>query len=445
MPRRLSRRDFVRGAAGGAVLGAGLAAGAQEEDLRKKYGDSPEPPGKPPAIDPASKRMGEMHGKTSPEMMREAQTPLSAVTFPRFDPAWPYSAPPPLMGRQMGKVHTLNIPPLGYELDGEVKVFHLTAQPVRQELTDGNYDRLMLPEMKKFMTPAAMMTKARMPPKELVGWGYNGNIPGPTIELTEGDRVRIVLKNELPEPTSIHWHGFEIPNAQDGAAPEAQPPVMPGQTYEYEFTVFQTGTLLYHSGFNIMKQDFLGLGGLVVIHPLDPPHKIDRDFAILHQEWVLKPGNPNPDITGMDFNWLSFNGKVAPSIEVMTVRQGDRVRIRQGNLSMDSHPIHLHGYTFKIVGTTGGPIPESAQWPEVTVNVWPGSTRDIEFVAWNPGVWRFHCHKLHHVMNGMTDMPMGIMQKGGMFTLLHVLPKDPAAPFRHPMEEQVLRRKREKK
>ena len=81
---------------------------------------------------------------------------------------------------------------------------------------------------------------------------------------------------------------------------------------------------------------------------------------------------------------------------------------------MDSHPIHIHGHTFEIVGTDGGAIPASARWPETTVNVHPGATRDIEFIADNPGDWAMHCHKSHHTMNAMShDLPNMIGVKTG--------------------------------
>ncbi|MBX3465467.1 MAG: multicopper oxidase domain-containing protein [Planctomycetes bacterium] len=397
--------------------------------------------GAPLATPPAWRVPGapeEMAGRTIEQQQLLRQMPISEIAFPRYEPGRIYSPPPPLMGAQMGRVHTLNVPPLGYELDGDVKVFHLIAQPVWRELTDGDASHLKLPQIERNIVGGAgkWITHDQVP-RYMLAWGYNGSVPGPTIEVTQGDRVRIVLKNELPEPTSIHWHGAEIPNSQDGPSPEVHPPVMPGETHEYEFTFYQTGTLLYHSGFNVVKQDFMGLGGMLVIHPLEPRSTVDKDFIILHQEWRLRPNNPHPDIWGGPFNWITFNAKVAPSIEVMTVRQGDRVRIRQGNLSMTSHPIHLHGYTFRIVGTTGGPTPESAQMPRVTVSVEPGSTEDIEFVAWNPGIWRFHCHKLHHIVNDVTFMPRGLMPHGGMFTYLHVLPREDGLPWRHPDQARV--------
>jgi len=346
----------------------------------------------------------------------------------------PLSPLHPTAGRQMGRVDTIGVPPLGYELDGDVKVFTVIAQPIEQYLATGDPpDDSIIPELNRFVGAA----HAHYVAKQVRVWGFNGTSPGPTIECHEGDRIRVILKNELPEPTSIHWHGLEVPNEQDGAAGHTQPAVMPGESFAYEFTLFQTGTFLYHSGFNMMKQDHMGLAGFVVVHPKDYAHTIDKDFAIMLQEWALLPGNPYPDLVTMDFNWFTFNGKSAPDIPVLTVNQGDRVRIRFGNMSMDSHPIHVHGYTWHVVGTEGGPIPEAAQWPGATINVPPGTTRDVEFVAWNPGLWRLHCHKLHHIINAHADIPMGIMGHGGMFTLVNVIPKDANAPWRHPRQKEA--------
>lgn len=337
---------------------------------------------------------------------------------PWRDPKVTISPPPETMGKQLGEVHTLNIPPLAYEMDGDVKVFKLIAQPIEHTITEGkprNFEAF-----KKFDLPGWKMRhqfqkKARL-------WGYNGQIPGPTIECTQGDRIRVILKNELPEPTSIHWHGLEVPNDMDGAAGHTELPTAPGKTRIYEFTVHQVGTYMYHPGYNMMKQDGIGLGGFLVIHPKEGyQEKIDKDVAIMIQAFALHTGNESPDLVSMDFNWFSFNGKVAPDIEMITVKQGDRVRIRFGNLSMDSHPIHLHGYTWYVVGTEGGVIPESARWPGNTINIPPGTTRDVEFVAWNPGIWRMHCHKLHHTMNSHADVPLGVMPEGGMFTFLNVI------------------------
>lgn len=369
------------------------------------------------------------------EPMRNRGKALGTIQSPRIEQEKVYSPPSSLMGTQMGVVNTINVPSLGYELDGDIKVFTLIAQPMHHEFTDGKpMDQSMIPLMNQF---AGGMNKNMIHASQQgLVWGYNGSMPGPTIEVTEGDRIRVILINELPEPTSIHWHGLEVPNHQDGAGGVTEPPTPPGGTHIYEFTLYQNGTFMYHTGFNVMKQDALGLGGLLIVHPKDNTSQPDKEFAILLQEWTFAPGNPNPNISSMDFNWFTFNGKAAPSIDSLNIQQGERVRIRFGNLSMQSHPIHVHGYSWRVVGTEGGPIPPSAQWRASTINVPPGTTRDVEFIAWNPGAWRMHCHRLHHVMNAMADAPMGIMPHGGMFTLVHVTPKDPTAAWQHPSQQK---------
>ena len=367
----------------------------------------------------AQEQKSEKKMETPHTAMKHGSTPYPPV--PWRDAKTAISPPPPLMGKRMGPVHTLNVPPLGYTMDGKVKIYHLIAQPVKRFLTDGRMpdDSIIKPAYRAVFGMHHMNE-----PKEVKLWGYNGQVPGPTMEATVGERIRIVLKNELPEPTSIHWHGLEVPNHMDGAGGVTQQPVPPGGTFVYEFTLHQVGTYMYHTGFNMMKQDGMGLGGFLVIHPKGYRRKIQKDVAIMLQAFAFEPGNDRPNLVTMDFNWFTFNAKVAPDIEVITVKEGDRVRLRFGNLTMSSHPIHLHGHTWKVVGTEGGPIPETAQWPGNTINVPPGTTRDVEFVANNPGVWRMHCHKLHHIINAHADIPMGLMPHGGMFTFLHVIPKD---------------------
>jgi len=234
-------------------------------------------------------------------------------------------------------------------------------------------------------------------------WGYNGITPGPTIEAFEGDRVRIYVTNKLPEGTSIHWHGFILPNGMDGVTGLTQPKIAPGETFAYEFTLKQTGTLMYHPHFDEMTQIALGMHGFFIIHPRQAAaRRVDRDFAIFLNEWAINPGTATPDPTVMlDFNVFTFNSRVFPGTDPLLVRLGDRVRIRVANLTMDSHPMHIHGHRFFVTGTDAGPIQESAWVPENTTNVPVGATRDIEFVADNPGDWAFHCHKSHHTMNQM--------------------------------------------
>ncbi|MBV8519237.1 MAG: copper oxidase [Acidobacteria bacterium] len=273
------------------------------------------------------------------------------------------------------RVVTPNGTSLPYRMDRGVKVFELTAEPVKREFVDGFHVNC---------------------------WGYNGTTPGPTIEAFEGDRVRIHVTNKLPEATSIHWHGFILPNGMDGVSGLTQPKIEPGETYVYEFTLKQSGSLMYHPHFDEMTQIALGMHGFFIVHPRDAARRVDRDFAIFLNEWFIKPGTATPDPTVMlDFNVFTFNSRVFPGTDPMLVRLGDRVRIRVANLTMNSHPMHIHGHRFFITGTDAGAIQPSAWIPENTVNVPVGTTRDIEFVADNPGDWAFHCHKTHHTMNQM--------------------------------------------
>ena len=273
-------------------------------------------------------------------------------------------------------VITPDVPKLPYTMDGGVKVFHLVAEPVKREL---------------------------MPGRVIDAWGYNGTTPGPTIEANQGDRVRIVLDNHLPEPTTMHWHGLEIPNQMDGMPYISQKPIAPGGRFVYEFELHQNGTFFYHS--HGAMQEMMGMLGMFILHPLHAyMPKVDHDFGILLQEWALLPNNSIPNTAGMEFNWLTFNGKAGPATMPIVVPLNSRVRIRLVNLGMDHHPIHVHGHTFEVTGTEGGRKPPTTWDPGNTVLVGVAQARDIEFVASNRGDWMIHCHLPHHMMNSMMDL-----------------------------------------
>jgi FtsP/CotA-like multicopper oxidase with cupredoxin domain len=284
------------------------------------------------------------------------------------------------VGADYVPVVTPNGSTLPYKTVDGVKVFHLVAEEVNNEFAKGLVARC---------------------------WGYNGSTPGPTIETVEGDRVRFYVTNRLPEATSVHWHGIRLPNGMDGVNGLTQKPIQPGQTFKYEFTLRQSGTYMYHPHLDEMTQQGLGMMGVFVIHPNDTQERqrtrVDRDFAIMLSEWRIDPGasRPNP-IEMVEFNIFTMNSKVFPATAPLVVKKGERVRIRFGNLSaMDHHPIHLHGYQFRVTETDGGRIPESAQFPANTILVPVGSTRAVEFVADAEGDWPMHCHMTHHTMNQM--------------------------------------------
>jgi hypothetical protein len=287
--------------------------------------------------------------------------------------------PPGLPGKDYRPVVTPNGAALPWKVVDGVKIYHLIAEEVWHEFAPGLGARC---------------------------WGYNGRVHGPTIEAVEGDRVRVYVTNKLPEPSTVHWHGVYLPNGMDGVGGLTQRTIHPGETFRYEWTFRQHGTFLYHSHHDEMTQMALGLMGMIVVHPRRPEPNtgpVDRDFAILLSEWKVTPGTSRPDPNEMtDFNVLTMNARVYPGTEPLVCKRGERVRLRFGNLSaMDHHPIHLHGYHFKVVATDGGTIPSTARVPQTTVLVPTGSTRDVEFVADAPGDWPLHCHMTHHVMNQM--------------------------------------------
>ena len=314
---------------------------------------------------------------------------VSAATVGRFALAGlpepviqskPDTMPPlvPNTGRPYNPVVTLNGWTLPWRMNQGVKEFHLVAEPVVREMAPG--------------------FKAHL-------WGYNGQSPGPTIEVVEGDRVRIFVTNKLPEHTSVHWHGQRLPNGMDGVSGLTQRSIKPGQTFVYEFVARRPGSFMYHPHADEMTQMAMGMMGLWITHPKEKHPLIDevnRDFCFLLNAFDIDPGSYTPKMmTMLDFNLWSWNSRIFPGIDSLNVRLNDKIRIRVGNLTMTNHPIHLHGHEFTVTGTDGGPIPHTARWPEVTTDVAVGQMRQIEFVADEEGDWSFHCHKSHHTMNAM--------------------------------------------
>ena len=283
--------------------------------------------------------------------------------------------PPPPNGRPFQPLVTLNGWSLPWRMKDGVKEFHLVAEPVVREIAPG--------------------MKANL-------WGYNGSSPGPTIDAVEGDRVRIFVTNQLPEVTSVHWHGVLLPSGMDGVTGLTQPPIAVGKTFMYEFVLQRPGTHMYHPHADEMTQMAMGMMGLFIIHPKDTRQfKVDRDYGFILNAYDIEPGSATPRVnTMLDFNLWTWNSRAFPGIAPFVARTGERVRIRVGNLTMTNHPIHMHGPHFEVTGTDGGWVPKSARWPEVTTDIAVGQMRAFEFEA-VAGDWAIHCHKSHHTMNAM--------------------------------------------
>ena len=225
-------------------------------------------------------------------------------------------------------------------------------------------------------------------------YGYNAQLPGPDIRVTEGDRVRIEVTNNLPDATTVHWHGIDIEWAADGVPGVTQEPIQPGETFVYEFTAYPAGTRFYHThgshhGDEAEQMD-MGLAGAFIVEPAEgeenPP---DQDITWILSERIGSAIYP-------------IHGAIYPHVPPITVREGERIRIRMINAGSSTfHPMHLHGHQFQVVAADGNPIPESAQLTRNVQPLLPGEGYDIEFIANNPGVWIFHCHELQHAAGGM--------------------------------------------
>lgn len=329
---------------------------------------------------------GDKGDGTEQAKVRKNKNPNSEFeSFSRYKPSF---GGPPGSDHYLGKlvpglrksglapvpVHAPDLEKLEYKMVGGAKEFHIRCTAVKREFLPGIFIDV---------------------------WGYNGSVPGPVIEIVQGDRVRLVVHNDLPEHTSLHLHGIELPVAMDGVPGLVQDLIAPGKSFVYEFTLHQTGTFFYHS--HVAMQEALGMVGVLIAHPkvaFDPP--VDRDFVLVYQNFYVPANSSIADTSLMDWNFHTINGRSGPYTTPMVVRQGERVRVRLVNFSpMQHHPIHFHGHTFWITGSEGGRIPEQAWLPRNNTLVGVAMAQDFEFIANNPGDWIFHCHMVHHMMNHM--------------------------------------------
>ncbi len=275
--------------------------------------------------------------------------------------------------------------------------------------------------VKQFELTASVIKWNILPDVQVGAYAYNGQVPGPEIRVTEGDKIRVIVHNHLPEPTSIHWHGLQIPNNMDGVADVTQPPIAAGGVFTYEYTVPNTpGSYFYHTHEDADRQQSLGLYGAYIIEAKNPTVKYDAEYTIMLNELRVVNGQtwPSMDFDGMLPNYFTINGKSYPSTETIKVKQGQKVLLRFIGSGQFIHPMHLHGQPFKIVATDGNPVPEAAQLTKNTLLVGPGETYDVAFTARAPGKWLLHCHINHHITNNGQEVQGG----GGLTMIVEVAP-----------------------
>jgi FtsP/CotA-like multicopper oxidase with cupredoxin domain len=268
--------------------------------------------------------------------------------------------------------------------------------------TAGKGNQLMTPRIEKgvkiFEITARKIQWETEPGKLVEAWAYNDQVPGPQIRVREGDRVRLVVKNELAESTCVHFHGVEVPNDQDGVPFITQPPIKPGETYTYEFTAPNPGSHMYHSHHNAATQVGLGLLGAFIIEP-----KVKRAIERADIDYVM--------IVNDGMHGYTLNGKGFPATEPIVARVGQTVRVRFMNEGMMIHPMHLHGMHMTVIDKDGWAQP--APWKCDTLNVAPGERWDVIVKCDKPGVWAFHCHILPHAesQHGMFGMVTALIVK----------------------------------
>ena len=336
-----SRRDFLRTAS--ITVGAGALAACSKSPADTPAAGTATTPSTAPAAGATGGTMGAHDtAKHAPATTVAGRADQMDALHEKGIKAFP--------AKTAGQGNQL-LPP---RVENGVKIYDLTAKVVQWEVEPGR------------------MVEA---------WTYNGVVPAPQIRVRVGDRVRIVLKNELPESTAIHFHGLEVPNDQDGVPFLTQPPVKPGTSYTYEFTVPNSGSHMYHSHHNAAKQVSLGLLGAFIVEPRRPRaiEKVDVDYVM-----ILNDGA----------HGYTLNGKGFPATEPIVVRLGQKLRVRYMNEGMMIHPMHLHGMHQTVIEKDGWPVPQPYKCD--TVNIAPGERFDVIVNCNNPGTWAFHCHILPH-------------------------------------------------
>ena len=342
-----SRRDFLRSTAVSALAGTALSACSTDESGAQSVSRDHE--------DRSGGSMAPNPAPVSPTAAADAMDKMHEAGIKAF-PA-----------KTAGKGNQ----PFEPRMVKGVKVYDLTAKRIRWETAPG---------------------------QTVEAWAYNDQVPGPQIRVREGDRVRVTLKNELTESTSIHFHGLELPNDQDGVPFVTQPPIKPGQSYTYEFTVPNSGSHMYHSHHNAATQVGLGLLGAFIVEPKTPLpiERADVDYTL-----VLNDGA----------HGYTFNGKSFPATEPIVAAKGQKVRIRFMNEGMMIHPMHLHGMHMTVIAKDGWDQP--APWKCDTLNIAPGERWDVIVNCDKPGTWAFHCHILPHAESdhGMFGMVTALVVK----------------------------------
>lgn len=240
---------------------------------------------------------------------------------------------------------------------------------------------------------------------KIKAWAFNGQVPGPTLRVKEGDLVRVHFTNKHTSNHTLHFHGLNVPNDVDGVAYGHlhHLEVEPGETHIYEFVADPAGTHMYHCHVNSPQHIDMGMVGVLIVEPKDKraEPKVDKETVVLLDDWYV---NENGDHEAMahpamihQANYFTVNGKAFPAVEPITLVQGEKVRVRMINVGYQAHSMHLHGQSFVVTHRDGRLVKVPQE--QDTLLIGPGERYDLVFTATNPGLWLFHCHVVPHVTN----------------------------------------------
>jgi FtsP/CotA-like multicopper oxidase with cupredoxin domain len=365
--RRITRRNFV-GLVGAAGLGAasatvfGAAANSGDRDRSVVFGI--------PTVAPSPEQEHAGHDMGGTNMnMGDAATPAAETTPATSGDSGTSASSGSPTADEMDAMHEAGVKafpakteglggqPLEYTMDGDVKVFNLTCDIIQWEYEPG---------------------------KRVEAWSYNGVVPGPEIRVTEGDKIRVNVTNNLRESTAIHWHGLMLPNNMDGVPFMTQPPIKPGESFTYEFPIREgnAGSHMYHSHSNSAEQVTKGLLGPFIVEPKDPTTRpaFDREYTL-----ILNDG---------PIGGFTINGKGFPATQPLMAKKGEKILIRYMNEGLMIHPMHLHGMPMLVIAHDGYLQPQPYKCD--TINIAPGQRFEVIVDATEVGVWAFHCHILSH-------------------------------------------------
>ena len=355
----VSRRTILRA---GALTGTGLvaaalaacapAAGAPTWTYPPVPGGGPGTP-KPSASDDHAGHSG------APALTAPAASPTASGSPPADHDATALAVVKRFLDGEGAKLEGAGNQPIQPRIEGGVKVFDMTIDAIQHRI-DAVKD------------PVAAL-------------GYNGTWPAPRIEVTEGDRVRAIFKNNLDESTGVHFHGQRVPNKMDGVPHITQDPILPGASFTYEFVVRTPGSHMYHSHHNATDQVGRGLLGAFIVQPKDPADRYDRRYGATQDiVWIS-----NDSLGG-----FTINGRGFPATSPIVATVGETIAIRFMNEGSMTHPWHLHGMPMRVVARDGYPLPSPFFCDTLGVN--PGERWDVIIDCEDPGAWAFHCHILPH-------------------------------------------------